>query len=270
MAWLNTAQGSTPATLVEFNLEGGTDNTQTFYDLSIVDGYNLPMGVNYLPGKNTTFIPPNLTNCACIATSGWLAHRAAVGYYYSNATYPVPLEEEETNQSVRDWCPWPYLAFPPKRPGDGVYPYPVDNIERPDFSPCNSACTATGLDKDCCVGKYNSPKICKPSGYSLVAKAVCPDAYSYAYADKTSTFAIPKGGGFEVIICPKGRSTNIIQQLGAELDQLNTYGRLSRSTLSKLMNATYVEADRSAARQERPVLVTTIVASAVTALWMAL
>jgi hypothetical protein len=40
---------------------------------------------------------------------------------------------------------------------------------------------------------------------------VCPDAYSYAYDDATSTFAVPSGGGWEVTFCPPGRSTNILK-----------------------------------------------------------
>lgn len=76
-------QGATPATLAEFNLAGGVDNMQTFYDISLVDGYNIPMGINYIPAKNTTFIPPNLTNCACIATTGW--------YFLRQALAPAPF-----------------------------------------------------------------------------------------------------------------------------------------------------------------------------------
>lgn len=58
------------------------------------------MGINYIPAKNTTFIPPNLTNCACIATAGWVYSPAGNGTFYSNVTYPIPLESEETNESV--------------------------------------------------------------------------------------------------------------------------------------------------------------------------
>ena len=254
---------------MEFNLAGGLNRSQTFYDISLVDGYNLPMGLNYLAAKNTTFIPPNLTNCACIATAGWLYQAAATGDFYSNSTYPVPLEPDETNQSVRDWCPWPYLAFPPKRPGDGVYPYPDDNVVRPEFSPCNSACAATGSDKDCCVGKYHSSSVCKPSLYSKSAKAICPDAYSYAFDDTTSTFSIPKGGGFEVILCPSGRSTNILSQLSSELDQLASDGMLSSSSLRNLKNVTYVETERSVASDARPWIVGLMAATIISGAWLA-
>ncbi|KAH7316472.1 thaumatin family protein [Stachybotrys elegans] len=239
--------GATPATLAEFTLSGGIEGMQTFYDLSLVDGYNIPMGINYIPAENTTFIPPNLTNCACIATAGWLYSNAGTGTYYTNSSYPVPLETYETNDDIRNWCPWPYLKFPPTKPGDGIYPYPDDHIERPTFSPCNSACAATGSDRDCCEGEYRDPNICRPSAYSQNIKAICPDAYSFAFDDQSSTFIIPKGGGWEVVMCPEGRSTNILRQLGAEMSELANSGTLSEATVDRLKNATYVQAVREAA-----------------------
>ncbi|GJN67592.1 hypothetical protein PLICBS_001619 [Purpureocillium lilacinum] len=264
--------GAPPATLAEFNLAGGVTGMQTFYDISLVDGYNLPMGINYIPAKNTTYIPPNLTNCACVATSGWLYTKAQTGTFYANSTYPIPLEPDETNDSVGSWCPWPNLAFPPTKPGDGIYPYPDDKIQRPAFSPCKSACAATGSDKDCCVGKYHDPKICKPSLYSKSVKAVCPDAYSFAFDDQQSTFIIPKGGGWEVVMCPAGRSTNILRQLGKELFEIASGGRLSELSMKRLRNVTYIEADKEgAASRGRPLgTATTGVVAAAAAAWLAL
>lgn len=256
--------------MAEFNLQGGVDGKQTFYDISLVDGYNIPIGINYIPAKNTTFIPPNLTNCACIATAGWIYANSKNGTYYTNASFPVPLEAQETNGSVRKWCPWPDLAFPPTKPGDGVYPYPDDTVVRPDFAPCKSACAATGSDKDCCVGKYHDPNICKASDYSKAAKAMCPDAYSFAFDDQQSTFIIPMGGGWEVVMCPIGRSTNILRQLGKEMDELATSGTLSESTVKRLMNVTYIRADRGAASEARAGLTTLASTVLAASLWLLL
>ena len=211
------------------------------------------MGINYIPNKNTTFIPPNLTNCACIATTGWLYDSSPTGTYNTNRTFPIPLETRETNQDLSKWCPWPLLAFPPLKPGDGVYPYPDDNIQRPTFSPCLSACASSGSDKDCCVGKYHDPNSCKPSLYSTAAKAACPDAYSYAFDDQTSTFIVPNGGGWEIVMCPTGRSTNILHQLGAELHELADNGKLSSATKKRLSNATYIAEFRAGANEVKPV-----------------
>ena len=65
--------GNTPVTLAEFTLDGG--DGQTYYDISLVDGYNLPIAVVLIPHGNSSLqdIPPNLTNPSCVATVGDLA-----------------------------------------------------------------------------------------------------------------------------------------------------------------------------------------------------
>lgn len=140
---------------------------------------------------------------------------------------------------VSSWCPFPLLALPPNKPGDGVYPYPDDNIQRPVFSPCYSACAKWNLDRYCCAGSHDEPDTCKPSYYSTQAKKVCPDAYSYAYDDHTSTFIIPQGGGFEVVFCPKGRSSTILRTLGDQMHALA--GGVNQAILEKAGDAEYIE-----------------------------
>ncbi|KAM3432245.1 hypothetical protein MY4824_006679 [Beauveria thailandica] len=242
--------GAVPATLVEFNLAGGVNGMQTFYDISLVDGYNLPVGIEHIPSDNTSFIPPNLTNSACVATAGWLYDVSRTGTYYSNETYPIPLEKKETNDMLSKWCPWTNLAFPPKRPSDGIYPYPDDSIRRPSFSPCKSACVTTGSDRDCCIGKYHDPNICKPSSYSKTVKAVCPDAYSFAFDDQSSTFIVPKGGGWKIIWCPAGRSTDILNQLSAQMYELASGGKLSELSVRRLGNVSYVSSVKQSAVEQ--------------------
>lgn len=40
-----------------------------------------------------------------------------------------------------------------------------------------------------------------------------------AFDDQTSTFIVPSGAGFEVVLCPGGRSTNILGTSKQELVQ---------------------------------------------------
>ncbi|KAI0019689.1 thaumatin family protein [Xylariomycetidae sp. FL0641] len=240
--------GAAPATLAEFNFAGGTNGDQTFYDISLVDGYNLPVGVVYIPTEQTSSIPPNLVNPTCIATSGWLGNQARTGFTYTNSSFPMPYESRMTNSDLSNWCPWDLQAFPPMKPGDGVYPYPDDNVERPVFDPCKSACAATNKPKDCCTGHYNTPQSCSPSAYSDKAKAICPDAYSYAFDDQTSTFIIPSGGGWEIVFCPAGRSTNILATFASELQKIGSAGgAVPNEVLQNAMNESYIEAHDSAA-----------------------
>ncbi|KAI5925695.1 thaumatin family protein [Camillea tinctor] len=237
--------GTVPTTLAEFNLAGGINNQQTFYDISLVDGYNLPLGLVYHPADNTSYIPPNLVNAACIATAGYLSTSSASGVSYSNASFPLPYEHHETNAALASWCPWDLQAFPPTKPGDGVYPYPDDTVQRPVFDPCKSACAADNAPQHCCTGAYSEPARCHPSRYSRRAKAACPDAYSYAFDDASSTFIIPNGGGWEVVFCPQGRSTDIIQTFGPELSQIANGGRVTPDMLRRVMDAAYIEGTRS-------------------------
>lgn len=81
---------------------------------------------------------------------------------------------------------------------------------------------------------------------------MCPDAYSFAFDDQQSTFIVPMGGGWEIVMCPKGRSTNILRQLGSELSELANAGSLSELTVKRLMNVTYVDEDRSSGSSLKP------------------
>ncbi|WP_439040183.1 thaumatin family protein [Salmonella sp. NW173] len=53
---------------------------------------------------------------------------------------------------------------------------------------CKSACLAFGEDRYCCTGAFNNPNVCRPTNYSEIFERQCPEAYSYAYDDKNSTF----------------------------------------------------------------------------------
>lgn len=232
--------GDPPVTLFEALMGGGSANNQDFYDISLVDGYNLPIGITYLPGNNSALsdIPPNLTNAACIGTAGWLTDGSSAS---TNGTYPLPYDTATTNADLQNWCPWNLQLNAPTKPGDGVYPYPDDNIQRPIFDPCNSACAATNSAADCCTGEHGTPSTCTPSLYSNQAKSVCPDAYSYAYDDTTSTFIIPTGGGYHVTFCPAGRSTNILKTFGKQLDELASTGKVSSEIISDAQNVTLIQ-----------------------------
>ena len=146
------------------------------------------MAIVLQPLQNVSLddIPPNLTNPSCQGTVGLLKEKGydpySSGYdtfLRTNKSYPLPFDQKVDDNQVSRWCPWDLQQEPPDKPGDGVYPYPDDNIERPAFNPCFSACAKNNRPEDCCTGKYDSPSSCSPSEYSKAVKAVCPDAYSY-------------------------------------------------------------------------------------------
>lgn len=181
------SQGNTPVTLAEFTL--ASSSGQTFYDISLVDGYNIPMGIVSLHtesgNSSITSIPPNLTNPVCIGTAALLAGQGSTAdaTLGTNSSFPLPLDQSVSSSDCETWCPWDLQLQQPTGPSDGVYSYPDDSIQRPLFNPCYSACAKYNHPSDCCVGSYGSPSSCKPGEYSKNAKNVCPDAYSYGELD---------------------------------------------------------------------------------------
>jgi hypothetical protein len=179
-------QGDVPVSLAEFTLDAGDGHT--YYDISLVDGYNMPIAIILQPLQNASLddIPPNLIHPSCEGTAGLLKEKGYDPYssgqpnfLRTNSTYPLPFEQKVDDDQVSKWCPWDLQQDPPSKPGDAVYPYPDDNIQRPVFNPCYSACAKNNKPEDCCTGEYNSPTVCQPSDYSKAVKAVCPDAYSF-------------------------------------------------------------------------------------------
>lgn len=138
------AGGNLPVTLVEFTLNG--DGGKDFYDVSNVDGFNLPVSI--------------VPEASCPTTSCGVDINAE-----------CPAELAVWNQN-----------------GHAIG--------------CKSACTAFNTPQDCCTGEYNSPTVCQHSKYSNFFEQKCPQAYSYAYDDKTSTFTCPTGPNYKVTFCP--------------------------------------------------------------------
>ncbi|WOL13169.1 thaumatin-like protein 1b [Canna indica] len=135
----NGAGAAPPATLVEFTLGGG--GGADYYDVSLVDGYNLPVAVE----------------AAGCAATGCAA-------------------------DLNQLCPEELRAW--------------------GGAACRSACDAFGRAEFCCSGEFASPSTCRPSAYSEVFKSACPQAYSYAFDDATSTFTCAGAQAYAITFCP--------------------------------------------------------------------
>ncbi|XP_024169981.1 PR5-like receptor kinase isoform X2 [Rosa chinensis] len=135
---------ATTATLAEFSLDGfgGLD----FFDISLVDGYNLPMLVVPEGGTGTS-----CTNTGCVVDL--------------NSVCPSELKVTSGSGS--------------------------------EVVGCKSACEAFQQPQYCCSGADK----CKPSSYSQIFKNACPQAYSYALDDATSTFACANAN-YTITFCP--------------------------------------------------------------------
>jgi hypothetical protein len=143
----NGAGAIPPASLVEINI--AANGGQDFYDVSLVDGFNLPVSVATQGGTGD-----------CKASSC----PADV-----NAVCPADLQVKGSDGSV--------IA-------------------------CKSACTAFNQPQYCCTGAYNTPETCPPTSYSMIFENQCPQAYSYAYDDKNSTFTCSGAPDYVITFCP--------------------------------------------------------------------
>ena len=72
---------------------------------------------------------------------------------------------------------------------------------RAEVVACLSACERFRTDEYCCAGAHNTSATCPPFSYSRVFKAACPNAYSYAYDDTSSTYTC-QGEDYAVWFCP--------------------------------------------------------------------
>ena len=73
-----------------------------------------------------------------------------------------------------------------------------------------------------------------------------------AFDDQTSTFIIPSGGGFEVVFCPTGRSSNILAVYSKQLDQLSQSGHVSAEIISDAQNITLQRINSKGSRSRAP------------------
>uniref|UniRef100_A0ACD5XIQ8 Uncharacterized protein n=1 Tax=Avena sativa TaxID=4498 RepID=A0ACD5XIQ8_AVESA len=165
----NGGGAAPPASLVEFTLDGS--GGMDFFDVSLVDGYNLPMLI----------VPQGAaaaTAASSSGTGGGGPKCMATGCLVDlNEACPADLKVASTTGGT----------------GAGVGTAAVA---------CKSACEAFGSPQYCCSGAYGSPSTCRPSTYSQFFKSACPRAYSYAYDDSTSTFTCAAGTNYAITFCP--------------------------------------------------------------------
>ncbi|KAK1312768.1 Thaumatin-like protein [Acorus calamus] len=69
---------------------------------------------------------------------------------------------------------------------------------------CKSACLALGTAKYCCTGAYASPGACKATLFSHLFKAICPNAYSFAF-DDSSSLRTCRATRYVITFCPPTR-----------------------------------------------------------------
>ncbi|KAL0665109.1 hypothetical protein Bca4012_101947 [Brassica carinata] len=139
------AGGVPPVTLAEF-----TVGEKDYYDVSLVDGYNVKMGIKPQGGFG------DCDYAGCVSDLNMV-------------------------------CPNELRVMGPQN----------------NVAACKSACAAFNKEEYCCTGAHSTPQTCSPTTYSMTFKKACPDAYSYAYDDETSTFTCA-GANYLITFCATG------------------------------------------------------------------
>lgn len=67
---------------------------------------------------------------------------------------------------------------------------------------CLSSCTKYQTDETCCRGAHGTSATCPAPEGAKYFKAACPDFYSYAYDDLSSTFVCAQPSGYKIVFCP--------------------------------------------------------------------
>lgn len=156
----NGAGGNPPATLAEFTFDSGPDSTVDFYDVSAVDGYNLPVTISPIHGTYVINDPTDKFQCT---TQTWKSD--------PNKSCPEQLQVKNSSGKVVG-CLSPCKA--------GLSPNDLYCCDTPyNCSPHSASCNP-------------GQQICDPTKfpvkYTQVIKDACEQCYSYPYDDPTSTF----------------------------------------------------------------------------------
>lgn len=214
--------GSPPATLAEFTLippeqPVGLD----FYDVSAVDGANVPVRIAAVP---KTFVkePPPGANVTyyCGSPGDVVAHGALAACPWDlQAKCPKELQVIAQGKYVGCRSAGQGCAIDPNNPalacaqtndlygcvGGGPNDV-VGSCYSNDAAPTCCGCPSWSPDGECKnhYAKWQLPSL--PEKYAKVFKDACPTAYSFPYDDPTSTFTCKgtdtQNVSYEITFCP--------------------------------------------------------------------
>jgi hypothetical protein len=180
---------------------GGSE--QSWYDLSLVDGFTLPLAVTPLgagagTGTCTASDCSKLTLDACPATDD-LGGGVYPAYASVDLRVPAAGAPVACLSPCKKWnYPSPYGFGQPEAADPGLHmccPTPID--------PASGNCTiANGcMTPDACRAAADPVSVVH-TDYVALVHARCPTAYSYAYDDLAGLHACPADTRFLVTFCP--------------------------------------------------------------------
>ena len=174
---------------------------QTWYNLSLVDGYTLPIAVTPQgPGTGTGSCVPS--DCSTLTLDACPGEEDLGDGTYVDLRVKDPDDPSRTIACLAPCKAWNYPA-----------PYGLGRPENQDpglhmccptpFDPASGLCTAANgcMTPDTCRAPGDPLSVTHTSYVSLLHTR-CPSAYSYAYDDEAGLHACPSTTAFEVVFCP--------------------------------------------------------------------
>ena len=168
------------ATLGEFNLiyPGGND----IYDISLVDGYNLPMYINTIGGTSPDILTANGCLNTPLSAGGPTGCTTDVNALCNNSLYSQLQVKDGAGNVVACKSACTLLQGEGHSPGDAV------------------------ADPYCCPGgtAHGTTQTCQPATWApdlnsaKIFKQAEPFAYSYTYDDATSTLSCAGSCGYRI------------------------------------------------------------------------
>jgi hypothetical protein len=212
--------GAPPATLAEFTVTPAA-NGSDFYDVSNVDGANVPLSIVPTPGTYNSS-PPAGTNLPYYCGSpGSPTGTGGLGGCPWDLQSACPAELQDTDPGHYVGCrsAGQVCAVDPSSAA-------LDCAGEVDLYRCtpggpngvSGSCYSSGANASCCGcpswspdgtcqstnSRWTAPSL--PGKYAQVFKDVCPTAYSFPYDDLTSTFTClgtsSANTGYTVTFCP--------------------------------------------------------------------
>ena len=215
--------GAPPATLAELTLIPPTQPVGLdFYDVSIVDGFNVPVSIAPVAGSFRATAPPG-ANATYYCGSPGATHAAgalaACAWTLDAAACPTELHDTVGGQYVGCLSANQVCA---RDPGNTT----LACAQTRDLYGCvpggpnavSGSCYSTGASSTCCgCPSWSAPGACQghntawqlpslPERYAKVFKDACPTAYSFPYDDPTSTFTCQgtptRDVSYTIVFCP--------------------------------------------------------------------
>ncbi len=212
--------GAPPATLAEFTLMPPSDGSD-FYDVSNVDGSNVPLAIAPAPGTFDPTPPPGANvpyYCASPGCTGNCGALPACAWDLGSSC-PAELQDRDPGHVVGCRSAGQVCAVDPSNAA-------LDCANEDDLYGCtgggpngvSGSCYSAGATSTCCGCPSGSPAgACQssnprwtapslPGKYAQVFKDACPTAYSFPYDDLTSTFtcrgSASANPGYTITFCP--------------------------------------------------------------------